>query len=925
MRYLIHYKNVAKVIFITTFLLFPPYISAEKLVNGLSTTKDSLTKLAPSFIGAVAGIDAKTIERNSVNQVEQALNGTVSGLYSLRNGGQKFGVSNYNFYVRGKATTGDNTPLILIDGIDGNINLLNPKEIEGITVLKDASELAMYGLRGANGVILVTTKRGSATKNFMNIEAQVGVQMPDYISSKLNAFEYATLHNEANINDGSNSIYTPDNYVNSTDIYKYPSTNLPADFLKDYAYFKQYNFTAGGGNSVAQYYALVSYMRQDGIFDLPAGQDNLKQTYNERYNFRTNLDVNLGKGFVLNTNISAVFDDRRSPWVGSSYNVNNSNNYIFNSLFTTPANAYPLLNPDGSLGGTSEYRENPIGLLGSGLRVENTRQLTANVNLTKDLCSLVKGLSVRLQYGFENYNAYYKANYTVFGVSQLQDDGTYVLYGANDTKVSTTGGQLSDYYNDMTFNAAADYDRTFGKSSVKASVIFNEYSSYASGDVPPYKWLGTSSRIVYGFDNRYFAQFSGSYQGSNSYANGKRFGFFPAGALGWVVSNEDFMAENKTVDYLKARASFGLTGNDRTGGTRFMHRQAYYNTGGYGFGNPNGTSQGSYEGTLGNPDATWEESAQMNIGFDLQMLNKKWSVTADYFNENRSSILVSQSNITPAMIGITLPQYNAGNIKNAGAEASVNYSADFGPVHFFASANMMYAKNTIIDLKEISYPANEAYRYRQGNPVNAVFGFVADGIYNDQQAIDAHNVISSFGTLKAGDIKYIDQNSDGIINEADKKVIGNLFPEFIYGISGGFEVKGFDFYFQTEGSELFDVHIRPDQLSTYAYTNRWKNADSGVGAAYPRLSFTSDHNLQTSSYWLQKGSLFRLASMEFGYSLPINLVKKLTLSGIRFYAKANNIFSTVDSREGRDLEASGAGLSQYPSMKTVLLGLTVKL
>lgn len=925
MRYLIHYKSVAKVIFITTFLLFPPCIYAEKLVDGLPAAKDSLTKSTSSFTGAVAGIDATTIEKNSVNQVEQALNGTVSGLYSLRNGGQKFGASNYNFYVRGKATTGDNTPLILVDGIDGNINLLNPKEIENITVLKDASELAMYGLRGANGVILVNTKRGKAAKNFMNIEAQVGVQMPDYISNKLNAFEYATLHNEANTNDGANPIYTPDNYANSTDIYKYPSTNLPADFLKDYAYFKQYNFTAGGGNSVAQYYALVSYMRQDGIFDMPAGQDNLKQTYNERYNFRTNLDVNLGMGFVLNTNISAVFDDRRSPWVGSSYNVNNSNNYIFNSLFTTPANAYPLLNTDGSLGGTSEYRENPIGLLRSGLRVENTRQLTANVNLTKDLSSLVKGLSVRLQYGFENYNAYYKANYTVFGVSQLQDDGTYVLYGVNDTKVSTAGGQLSDYYNDITFNAAADYDRVFGKSNIKASVIYNKYSSFASGDVPPYKWLGTSSRILYSYGNRYFAQFSGSYQGSNSYASGKRFGFFPAGALGWVVSNEDFMVEYKTVNYLKARASFGLTGNDRTGGTRFMHRQAYYNTGGYGFGNPNGTSQGSYEGTLGNPDATWEESAQMNIGFDLQLLNKKWTVAADYFNENRRSILVSQSNITPAMIGITLPQYNAGNIKNVGAEASVNYSTDFGPVHVFANANMMYAKNTIVDLKEISYPANEAYRYRQGNPVNAVFGYVADGIYNDQQAIDDHNVISSFGTLVPGDIKYIDQNSDGIINEADKKVIGNLFPEFIYGISGGFEVKGFDFYFQTEGSELFDVHIRPDQLSTYAYTNRWKNTDSGAGAAYPRLSFTSDHNLQSSSYWLQKGSLFRLASMELGYSLPTNLVKKLTLSGIRFYAKANNIFSTVDSREGRDLEAPNAGLSQYPSMKTVLLGLTVKL
>jgi TonB-linked SusC/RagA family outer membrane protein len=904
-------------------LLFSTSIYAKKPVGATPIVKDSLTKSSPSK--PEAGIDAQTIDKNSVSQVEQALNGTVAGLYSLRNGGQKFGVSNYNFYVRGKATTGDNTPLILVDGIDGNINLLNPKEIENITVLKNPAELAMYGLRGANGVILVTTKRGSSAKNFMDIDAQFGVQSPEFVSKKLSAFEYATLHNEANLNDGANSIYTPDNYKNSTDIYKYPSTQLPDDFLKDYASYKQFNFTAGGGNSVARYYALVGYMRQDGIFDLPAGQDKLKQTYNERYNFRTNLDVNLGKGFALNTNISAVFDDRRSPWVGSSYNVNASNTYIFNSLFTTPANAYPLLNPDGSLGGTSEYRENPIGMLRSGLRVENTRQQTANVNLTKDLSSLVKGLSVRLQYGFENYNAYYKANYTVFGVSHLQDDGTYVLYGTNDTKVSTTGGQMSDYYSDMTFNASADYDRTFGKSNIKASVIFNEYSSYASGDVPPYKWLGTSSRIVYSFDNRYFAQFSGSYQGSNSYASGKRFGFFPAGSLGWVVSNEDFFSKNNTLNYLKANLSFGLTGNDRTGGTRFMHRQAYYNTGGYGFGNPNGTSQGSYEGTLGNPDATWEESAQVNAGFDMKLLNDKISASADYFYENRQSILVSQSNITPALVGIALAQYNAGVVNNAGFEASVKYNDTFGALRVHLGANMMYAKNTIVDLKEIAYPDNETYRYRKGNSVNALFGYEADGIYNDQQAIDEHNVISSFGTLKPGDIKYIDQNKDGIINDADKKVIGDLFPNFIYGINGGFEIKGFDFFFQTEGSEMFDVHIRPDQLSVYAYTNRWTSAQSGAAAAYPRLSFASDHNLQTSNYWLQKGSLFRLASIELGYSLPVNLVKKISLSGIRFYAKANNLFSTVDSREGRDLEAPSAGLSQYPSMKTVMLGLTVKL
>lgn len=900
-------------------------ISKNDSIKSKNDLKKSNREGSNHFIAsAISEINAQTINQNSINQIEQALNGTLSGLYSLRNGGNKFGISNYNFYIRGKATTGDNSPLILVDGIDGNINLTDPREIESIVILKDASELSMYGLRGANGVILIQTKRGNNNKSFMQLDGQFGMQTPQAKARKLNASEYSTLHNEANINDGISPVYSPENYLNNSDIYRFPSTDLPGDFIKENSTYKQYNFTAGGGNNIARYFALLGYTRQDGLYELPVNNKKLNQTYNERYNFRTNLDVELGKGFKLNTNISAIFDDRRSPWI-SGNNVNNTNNFLWNSLYSTPANAYPLINPDGSLGGTSEYRDNPIGLLSSGLRVENTRQLTANIHLTKDLSSLIQGLSIRFQYGFENYNAYYKGNYTVFGVSQLKSDSTYALYGANDTKVTTTGGQMTDYFNDITFNSELKYIRSIGSHHIFASLNFNEYTSYNSGDVPPYKWLGTSSRILYHYLNKYIIQFSSAYQGSNNYASGKRFGFFPSGAFGWVVSEEDFLSKNNHLNYLKARLSFGKTANDKTGGSRFMHRQIYYNTGGYGFGNPNGTTQGSFEGTLGNPDASWEEAYKLNAGIDLRLFNEHLSVNADYFHENRNSILVNQSNITPALIGISLPQYNAGKIKNTGGELQLQYSESIGSFNIQLGGNLMYAKNTIVDLKEINYPISENYRYRQGNAINSLFGYVADGIYNDQESINQDNVLSSFGTLQPGDIKYKDLNNDGIINEADKKVIGNLFPEFIYGFQGSVTYNNFDFSFQTEGSELFDVHLRSDQFSKYAFENRWQNNESGSIAKYPRLSFVSDHNMQTSSYWLQKGSLFRLSALELGYTLPSAWVKSLSISGLRMYVKANNIFSTMNNREGRDLEASGAGFSQYPVMKTILVGLSVKL
>lgn len=910
-------RYFTKIRVLLTFLLLALGAATNQHDAQLLPDKDVTT--------SISVINSPTIIKNSVNQIEQALNGTIAGLYSISNGGQKFGLSNYNFFVRGKASTADNSPLILIDGIDGDIQLLDPDEIESVSVIKDAAGLSVYGLRGANGVILIKTKKGSASGNFMKINIKTGFQSPVIIAEKLNANQYTTLHNEANNNDGTNPVYDPEKYKNQTDAFRYPDTNLPADFLNNNAPYLQYNFTAGGGNEVARYFALVGYMRQDGLFKLPDNSDGLNKSYNERYNFRTNLDVNLGSGFELNTFISAVFDDRRSPWISSSDNVNNSNSIIFNTLMNTPANAFPLTNPNGSLGGSAEYRVNPLGLLNSGKRVENTRKLTANVLLSKDLSSWLQGLKAFAQYSFENYNAYFKGNYTTYAVYQLNEDDSYTEYGANDTKVTTTGGQMADYYSDMTFNAGTEFSRSFDKHQIYASLLYNQYSSNVAGDIPAFKWLGTSTQLLYAYNNRYFAQFSASYQGSNSFARGKRYGFFPAASAAWVISEEDFMDDIEPVNYLKTRVSYGLTGNDKTGGTRFMYRQAFYNGNGYGFGNPNGTSQGSWEGTLGNPDATWEKAYKFDLGINLLAFNNQLSIVADYFREKRGSILVNQSNITPSLIGISLPQYNAGEILNRGFESDISYKGKKGAVNFETGINLSFARNTIIDLKEIAYPENESYRYRKGNSVNAIFGLESDGIYNDNQSINEHGVVSSYGNLTPGDIKYIDQNGDGIINAADRKVIGNAFPEFIYGLHAGFEVGGFDFFIQAEGSAMYDLHLQPGQFSAYSYENRWTNAASGADAAYPRLSFNSDHNAQTSDFWLNKGNLFRLSTIEIGYTLPGNFLKIISLSNVRIYANFQNILSTSDKRENRDPEAPAAGFSTYPLMKTALLGLSINL
>jgi TonB-linked SusC/RagA family outer membrane protein len=875
---------------------------------------------------AFSKIDEEVVRKNAVNTIEQSLNGTLSGLYSISNGGQKFGKSNYEFYVRGVATTGNANPLILVDGVDGNINLLDPKEVESVTVLKDASELAMYGMRGANGVILIKTKRGNKSVDFMNVDIRTGFQTPSYISDKLNAYQYTKLHNEANTNDGNIPVFNADNYLNPVDPYRYPDTNFPDKFLRKdtQSAYQNLNFSSGGGNDIAQYYCLVGYMKQGGLFTVPTQFGDSNQTSNERYNFRTNIDVNLGKGFVLNTNIAAINDKRKSPWLGSTNNVANSNNILFNSIMNTPAIAYPIINPDESLGGTSEYQSNILGVLQSGNRDEITRQLSVKIKLSKDLSEILKGLSANAIYSFENYNSYYEGRYNRFAVYQLGPDGTYTKYGVNDTKVTNTGGQMSDFYSDVTIMAGLDYNATFGNHQVTTNIITNQYTSNISGDNPDYKWLGTSGRLLYGFKNRYYAQLTGSYQGNNSYATGKRYGFFPAASLSWIASEENFLKSSKIVQNLKFRASYGVVGNDM-GSPRYMHRQAYYQSNGYGFGNPNGNVPGVYEGTLGNPNATWETAYKANVGLDLSVFKNSLTFSADYFHENRNNILVSQANVVPELIGINLPMYNAGKVSNKGYEFQLNYSKKINNVLIRTGGNLTIAKNNVLDLKEVAYSQQEQYRYRQGNQVDTRFGLVADGIYQNKAEIDASGLVSSYGNLTPGDIKYKDLNSDGIINDADRKAIGNTLPKTIYGIHLGIEYKGFDFYSFGEGATDYNVHIRPNQFSTYAYDNRWSAENSTSQSAYPRLSLISTHNQQTSTFWQEKGNMFRLSTLEIGYTMPDEVVRTISLSKIRLFFNANNMFSTVSSRENRDFEASNAGYSEYPTMKTFLFGLSVNL
>jgi TonB-linked SusC/RagA family outer membrane protein len=877
-----------------------------------------------SVTASIATVRIGDIRRNAVTSIEETLTGQAAGLFAVKSGGQKFGARNFEFFIRGKATTADASPLLLVDGVEANINLIDFNEIETVSILKDAPALAVYGMRGANGVVMIKTRRGDNTKNTVGLDIRFGLQTPVAWGQSLNSFDYTTLYNEALAGDGGAAIYQPGQYLNNIDPQHYPDVNFGDLFLKDRSTLQQYNFTARGGNQTARYFCLAGYTKQGSLFGTPEEMGGARQKNYERYNFRSNIDVDLGAGFEMSADVLAAFDYNRAPWLNASDDANTSSDKLVDLLINTPPNAFPLQNADGSLGGTSVYLNNPLGILQrSGLRTDEHKLLAARARMSKSLSFITPGLQMYVMYHFENYNTSYKSKYKKFAVFQYNPDaGEYARYGIDDTKTTTAGGHGSDYYRSNNVFAGLEYAQTFGSHRIDGQLFFNRSRKSVGGDVPDYCYQGAAAWMRYGYDERYFAELSAGLQGSNSYLSGKRYGMFPALGVAWIASNEPWLRENAWIDLLKIRLSAGVSGNDRTAGNRFAYRQSWYAGSGYGFGNPNAASDGSYEGALSNEDASWERSRKLNAGVDFRTLQGDLSLTTDVFFERRDHIMVESANSTPSLIGIGLPYINGGVVENKGIDAALAYRTTIGRVGVSLGGNIVFAGNTIVDLKEPAYEYDGMYR--RGNAVNTIYGLVADGIYRTPEEI-AGAPASSYTTLQPGDIRYVNQNpsDDALINQLDVTAIGNTFPALSYGLHAGIAYRGFDIYCLGRGVAGNDLYLRPSQWSPYVRDNRWQaGADR---AQHPRLSLSNAHNTQSSSFWLQSGAYFRINSIEWGYTLPREALSRIAVAGLRVYVNINHPVTFSSEREGRDPEAPQAGYTQYPLLRSYTLGLSIEL
>ena len=882
--------------------------------------------------GSISSITTKEIKQSPVANIANALVGRLPGLIAMQQSGEP-GADAPNLFIRGRATLNSNTPLITIDGIEvesNAISLLDPNEVESITILKDASATALYGVKGANGVIIVKTRRGQIGKSVINASVQSSIQNATRIPQYLDSYQFASLANEAYRNDNPNGTLIPYSdeelqaYKTGSDPYKYPNVDWLNEMLQP-AKMTRADFNISGGNKMVRYFTNVGYTEQGGLYKAEKNDQYDPNIKYKRYNFRSNIDIDFDKDFSVGLSLFGSIENKNSPHT-STYD-------LFDYLMKMPPNEFPIQYPIGVYGGSG--RGNPFQLLnGTGYTQSFNSSLSGMLTATRKLDFITKGLFVKGNYSFDGYftNNFTRTKDTrtamYNGTGDLLDPASYTYVGSDQplSAPSSAYGQNRNIWLDFSLN----YNREFGDHAFSGLLLANRTQRVLGGQIP-YVSQGLVSRLTYSYKNKYFAEFDAGFNGTDNFAKGKRYGFFPAVSAGWVISSEKFLQDNPVIDLLKIRASYGLTGNDQLDGRRWLFISEYQNGTSYGFGDPLVNIGGKTEGPMSNPDVTWETAHKLNIGMDVKLWKGLFAVTLDVFRERRNDILITRGTV-PAMIGVaagSLPPANMGEIENKGFEVDVTHNNQVGNVHYFVRVNGSFARNKILFMDEVSWPYD--YLKHTGHPIGQLFGLTATGFFQDQEEIDKSP--QQFGKLIPGDVKYKDLNNDGVIDANDAGPMGrSTVPEIIYGVSGGLSWKNFDLSFLLQGAANYNVTF--DHEAAWEFYNgakvmvqhlgRW-TPETAATATYPVLHYGENRNTdQTSTFFMKDASYLRLKNVELGYSFKdVKLTKHNGLSMLRIFVSGENLVTWDKMGEQSfDPEApSGKGF-YYPQLRIFNVGLS---
>lgn len=939
-----------------------------------STELDQVTVVAygvqkkETLTGAISSVGTDELLVSSNASIANSLAGKITGLSSVQSSGQP-GAEDPSIYIRGggSLTTSGSTPLMLVDGVERSFFQMDPNEIESITVLKDASATAVFGVRGANGVILVTTRSGEKGKAKVSYSSSFGLQTPTRVLEMADSYTYATMHNEMSVNDGRTenfSDYVLERFKLGDESMLYPSIDWFDYMTNDVAVQTQHNINVSGGTDKMKYFISAGYLFQDGLFK-DFGKDNLGYSYN-RYNYRTNIDYDISSSTVVKLGIGGVVGDQLSP-----YNTN---------IWTMINSSQPFSSPgiiDGDLYvSQSRYtdvnQENPLYYYyGKGYQQNISNTMNMDLSINQKLDFVVEGLSFEVKGAYNTNYSYIREveesveYYVPYYLSEV--DGSNLSLSDPDfdktivTRVNSedTKPDYSDYSTsrgrDWYLEASLRYAQQFGDHNVTGLLLYNQDKSYYPSQYSylPTAYVGLVGRVTYDYQTKYMAEINVGYNGSENFAPDQRYGLFPSLSVGYIITQEEFMKSQNIFDYLKIRASVGLVGNDNMQGNRFLYLPDSYsvnqsgtdstwssNSYGYNFGyNSTAISMGTVENRIGNENVTWETVLKQNYGIDMAFLNNRLSVNADYFREYRKNILITRNTIS-SLSGLNddlLPVVNMGEVKNHGCELAIEWKDRVGQnFNYYINGNMSYARNEIIYQDEVE--PNEPYMRTTGQAVGTIFGYVAEGLYSysDFKYGDLLDGLPEpESPVYPGDVKYADLNNDGYINSDDVMKIGySTTPEIVFGLNIGATYKGFNLSMNWTGATNRSLVLSDEFRSAFDGENRglmqfhvdtrW-TPETASTAEYPRLSINSDaHNSKLSSLWVKDGSYLKLKNVVFGYTFSDGRVlKKIGASKLALNFTGYNIL-TFDHFDIMDPESNPDRYGHtYPVVKNYTLGVNI--
>lgn len=980
----------------TLVISFIGYVSQEVKIAGRRTVNISLKENVQSLeevtvvaygvqkkatlTGAISSVGTDALIKSPSASVANSLAGQLPGVSSMQPSGQP-GADDAKIFVRGVGSLSEAgaAPLILVDGVERSFFQMDPNEIESINVLKDASATAVFGVRGANGVILVTTRRGKEVKATVSVSSNVGIQVPTRVLETADSYNTALCYVEAQRNDGlaedqlAFNAYDLERFRLGDDPIMYPNINWYKELTNKMAIQTQHNVNISGGTKKVRYFISLGFLYQNGLFKQLEGLDYNNNYNYSRYNYRANLDVNLTSTTTLKFNMGGIVGNRREPtaeiwkqfastWPFSSPGLVDGHKVVHQS------SRYPNLAMKNQVFDT---------YYGTGYQRKLSNNMTFDLNLTQKLDFITKGLSVDIKGSYNTDYSYLRKvtgnreTYTPFYKSQIDGSGltvndpdfdktiVYRVTGQNTMNTYTEESNKRSRGRDWYLEGSIRYNRKFGDHSVGGLFLYNQSKKYypkTYSDVPT-AYVGFVGRLTYDYKSKYMAEFNIGHNGSENFAPDKRFGTFPAGSVGYIMSEEDFFPKNKFLTYLKLRGSIGLVGNDNMSSNRFLYlpdayvvnddgylqsQTNYYDRNGYIFGLTNTAyEKAAREFRLGNPNVTWETALKQNYGIDAYFFSDRLRLSADYFFEKRKDILIQRETLPVfiAMGGGILPVVNMGKVNNKGYEIDLKWNDKVKDFSYYINANISYSKNKIIFQDEVE--PNEPYQWHTGQEVGARFGYVALGFYNKDD-------FNADGTVKddlpqpaakvyPGDVKYADLNDDGVINNDDQRKIGNpKRPAYTFGLNYGIEYKGFFASMNWTGVAECDIMMSNTYRNPffnaqlggtfyqYLVDGRWTEETAST-AVFPRFTYnTNAHNQNTSRVWLRDASYVKLKNLTVGYNITNEKVlRAIGASKLAVQFTGYNLL-TFDKLKIFDPEGElTRDDNTYPVMKIFSLGVNV--